>query len=143
MTSRRGQFLNGVDQAVLFTTGLLKTQRQHYETDIEAIDAVSGQTRLTPSVLRKFLQPSRRPKAVDFDVVGCLRRAYLRMLNQQLDALRTEIAVVEALGAREGAVSDLLDEAKALVGRIEALTESQPITPQERPHGDNQRAEGG
>lgn len=49
-----------------------------------------------------------------------MRAAYLAHLRRKLVALQAEIVMAEALDAPDRATLDLLDDAKALVSKIES-----------------------
>lgn len=111
----------GVDRAIEITKALVQTARGHHDTDRDAITEAARHCRLAPSVLRRFFQPSRWPKQVDADILERLRAGYLRFLRQQLAAIETEIARIEASGSVDAGAEHLLDAARALVRRIEAV----------------------
>lgn len=111
---------DGVERASEIAKSLFNTARGNYETDQQTVAAIARQAQLTPAAVRRFLQPSRRPKDVSLTVWARLVSAYRRYLEQRLAALQTEIARVDALDTDDRALGDLLDEAKALVSRIEA-----------------------
>lgn len=111
---------SGVERACDITRSLFNAARGSYQNDAEAVQAIAERARLTPAVVRRFLQPSRRPKDVSLGVWQRLVFAYRRLLNQQLAALQTEIHRLEAVDPDDGAILALLDDAKALVRKIEA-----------------------
>lgn len=117
-----------VARACDITRSLFNTARGSYDTDAEAVDAIARSSQLSPASVRKFLQPSRHPKDVSLGVWGRLVAAYRRQLQQQLAALETEIARLEHLDPDDGAILDLLDDAKALVGKIEAAAGPLPAS---------------
>lgn len=111
---------SGVERACDITRSLFNAARGSYQNDAETIQSIAERARLTPAVVRRFLQPSRRPKDVSLGVWQRLVFAYRRLLNQQLQALETEIHRLEALDPHDGAIRALLDDAKALVRKIES-----------------------
>ncbi len=121
--SHRPRPPSGVERACGIAKSLFAAARGDHETDAATINTIARRARLTPATMRKFLQPSRRPKDVSLTVWARLVRAYRRYLDQQLAGLQNEIARVEALSPSDSSIRDLLDEAKALVARIEALSE--------------------
>ena len=121
MANKTIRFPNGVDRAIDITTNLLKLVRRQHGNDRQAISEIAGSARVSPAAVRNFIHPSRRPKKVDVDVLDGLRGAYLRFLRQQLAALNNEILRIETMGIADGTLPHLLDEAQALVARIEAL----------------------
>lgn len=114
----------GVDRACEIARSLIHAAMGTHDTDHSAIQAVARTARLTPAVLRRFVQPSRRPKSVDLTVWERLVAAYRQYLRRRLAQLETEIAALEHLDPSERALLDLLDEARALVGQIEAFTQA-------------------
>lgn len=123
MPNDRYQNLHGptsVERACDVTRNLFNAARGNYATDTETVNAIARKAQLSPASVRKFLQPSRRPKDVTLAVWAKLRTAYRRYLEQQLAALQGEIARLEHLDPDDGAILDLLDDAKALVSKIEA-----------------------
>ena len=109
-----------VERACDITKNLFNAARGNHATDTETVNAIARQAQLSPAAVRRFLQPSRRPKDVSLGVWGKLLAAYRRYLERQLAAIKLEIVRVEALDPDDGAILDLLDEAKNLVARIEA-----------------------
>ena len=109
-----------VERACDITKNLFNAARGNHATDTETVNAIARQAQLSPAAVRRFLQPSRRPKDVSLGVWGKLLAAYRRYLARQLAAIKLEIVRVEALDPDDGAILDLLDEAKNLVARIEA-----------------------
>lgn len=129
MPNRRYQFSHGptgVERACEITRNLFNAARGNHVTDTQTVEAIARRAQLTPSVMRRFLQPSRRPKDVSLGVWTRLLAAYRRYLDGQLAGLRDEIARLEALDPDDAAILDLLDEAKALVRKIEAAAPPLP-----------------
>lgn len=110
-----------VERACDITKSLFNAARGNHATDSETVNAIARAAQLSPAAVRRFLQPSRHPKDVSLGVWGKLVSAYRRYLERQLGALQTEIARLEHLDPDDGAMVDLLDDAKTLVGKIEAL----------------------
>lgn len=108
-----------VERACDITKSLFNAARGNHATDSDTVNAIARQAQLSPAAVRRFLQPSRHPKDVSLGVWGKLVAAYRRYLERQLSALETEIARLEHLDPDDGAILDLLDEAKALVSKIE------------------------
>lgn len=136
MRNERYRFPNEpspVDRACDLTRNLFNAARGNHATDTETVNAIARQAQLSPAAVRKFLQPSRRPKDVTLLVWGRLIAAYRRYLQRQLAELETEIARLEHLDPDDGAILDLLDEAKALVSKIEAAAPALPAARPERP----------
>ena len=115
---------SAVDRACEIARELLNTSRGNYETDKQCIEAVARKSRLTPAILRRFLQPCRRPKEVGLSVWTALQAAYRAQLEQQLAHLQDEIERLEACSPNQRAVLDLLDDAKNLVRKIEGAASS-------------------
>lgn len=115
-----------VERACDITKNLFNAARGQHATDTETVNAIARQAQLSPAAVRRFLQPSRHPKDVSLGVWGKLVSAYRRYLERQLGALETEIARLEHLDPDDGAILDLLDAAKALVGKIEAAAGALP-----------------
>ena len=84
----------------------------------DALRAVARECRISASSLRKFIQPSRRPKSIGVDLWQRLRGGYIAFLRRQLHDIQSRIDAVEAMGTPGPDILDLLDEAQALVGRI-------------------------
>lgn len=114
----------GVERACEIARSLIRAARGTHDTDHSAIQAVARHARLSPAVLRRFIQPSRRPKDISLSVWERLVEAYRRHLRQQLAELELEIARLEHLDPADRALLDLLDEAKSLVGQIETCTQA-------------------
>ena len=124
MPELRNQFWNGgasgVDVVETITRDFLKQCRGQYETDHDAITAIARHAHVTPSVMRRFIQPSRRPKSVSLDIFRRIRSAYADYLRGQLAALEAKIARVEALDPDDRALRDLAVQVEALASRIRA-----------------------
>lgn len=135
MPNEQYRILHGpepVERACEITKSLFNAARGNHATDTETVVAIARKAQLSPAAVRKFLQPSRRPKDVSVGVYSRLRAAYRRSLERQLDALKLEIVRVEALDPDDGALLDLLDDAKALVSKIEAVAPALPPTDRQR-----------
>lgn len=117
----------GVERACHIARNLFNHARGNYETDAATVDAVARQSRLTPAVLRRFLQPSRRPKDVSLGVWSRLVGAYRRHLARELMALQDEIDRLDALEPDDVALQALLHKARALV--VEAETAAGALPP--------------
>lgn len=115
-----------VERACDITKNLFNAARGNHATDSETVNAIARQAQLSPAAVRRFLQPSRHPKDVSLGVWGKLVATYRRYLERQLAALETEIVRLEHLDPDDGAMVDLLDQAKALVGKIEAAAGTLP-----------------
>jgi AraC-like DNA-binding protein len=111
----------GVERACEITKHLFQHARGQHETDAETIDAIARQSRLSPAAIRRFIQPSRRPKDVSLSVWQRLLGAYRRYLQRELAALEAEIRTLEFLDSDDRALCAVLDQAKALVHRIEMV----------------------
>lgn len=125
MTKRVYQFQNldrppsGVGTVEAMARDFVKQSRGHYETDTAAI---ARRAHVSPAAIRRFVQPSRRPKSVSLELWQRLRAAYSEFLRGQVAALERDIARVEALDPADRALRDLAAEAEALARRIrEAL----------------------
>lgn len=121
-----------VERACEITRNLFNAARGNHATDTETVVVIARRAQLSPAAVRRFLQPSRRPKDVSLGVWGKLVAAYRRYLEQQLAALETEIARLEHLEPDDGAMVDLLDEAEALVRKIEAAAPALPAANRQR-----------
>ncbi len=114
---------SGVERAIYMTRRLVKSAGVNHDSETDAIDEVAQQCRLGRSVIERFLFPSRWPKSIDADLLERIRGVYLRWLRGQLAAIENEIVSIERFGSREPSVEHLLDAARALVHRIEAVTD--------------------
>jgi hypothetical protein len=112
--------VSGVDRTTSITTQLVALSRGHHGSEQAAIAYAARQCRVSVSVIRRFVYPSKRPKSVSLDIWERIRSGYLRFLRSQLAGLETEVLRVERLGADDGAARDLADKARTLVARIEA-----------------------
>lgn len=121
MMDNPDQFLNAVDRAVSVATAMVSLNRGRHATEQAAVSATASQSGLPASVVRRLVQPSRRPKAIAVHIWERLQSGYIRLLRRQLGELENEIRRVEALGPSDRAVQDLLDEATALQDRIRQL----------------------
>ena len=110
-----------VERACDITKSLFNAARGNHATDTETVNAIARAAQLSPAAVRRFLQPSRHPKDVSLGVWGKLVATYRRYLERQLSALEAEIARLEHLDPDDGAILDLLDDAKNLVSKVEAL----------------------
>ena len=119
--SHNGPEISGVERASQIAKQLFYIERGKHENDQQCINAIARQSQLAPSIIRRFLLPSRAPKEVGFSVWTRLRTAYRRQLERQLHKLEDEIARLEHLEPDDVAVLSLLCNAKALVSEIEAL----------------------
>lgn len=124
MSETKNQFWNGgasgVDVVETITRDFLKQCRGQYETDHDAIKAIARHAHVTPSVMRRFIQPSRRPKSVSLDIFRRIRSAYARYLRGQLAALQAKIDRAEALAPDDRALRDLAAQVETLADRIRA-----------------------
>lgn len=124
MSETKNQFWNGgasgVDVVETITRDFLKQCRGQYETDHDAIKAIARHAHVTPSVMRRFIQPSRQPKSVSLDIFRRIRSAYADYLRGQLRSLEAHVARVEALDPDDGALRDLAVQVEALASRIRA-----------------------
>lgn len=128
MTKRVYQFQNldrspsGVGTVEAMARDFLQQSRGLYDTDQAAIAAIARKAHVSPAALRRFVQPSRRPKSVSLELWQRLRTAYSEFLRGQVAALERDIARVEALDPADRALRDLAAEAEDLARRIrEAL----------------------
>lgn len=110
-----------VERACDITRSLFIAARGNHATDSDTVNTIARQAQLSPAAVRRFLQPSRHPKDVSLGVWAKLVATYRRYLERQLTALQAEIARLEHFDPDDGAILDLLDEAKALVRKIEAV----------------------
>lgn len=129
MPNQRYRFSDGpssVERACEITKNLFNAARGNYATDTETVTAIARKAQLSPAAVRRFLQPSRRPKDVSLGVWGKLLAAYRGYLERQLATLQAEIHRLEHLDPSDGAILDLLDDAKALVIKIEMAARALP-----------------
>lgn len=111
----------GVEAAIRLTTELVELKRGPAGGTQAAIRSVAGECRLSPAIIRKFVQPSRRPKDVGLAVWDRLWRSYAQYLRREIARLENDIRRIEALGnADRRAAQHLVDEAEALVRRIKS-----------------------
>lgn len=110
-----------VAEAALYAGCLVEAEKKTTGRTLDAVQSVARRCRITPSLVRGLIHPSRRPKVIDARWLGRLWAAYLKHLRRQLAELELEIARVEALAPSDRAARDLLDAAQALVRRLEAL----------------------
>lgn len=122
---------SSVERACDITRSLFNAARGHHATDSQTVDAIARRAQLSPAAVRRFLQPSRHPKDVTLGVWGRLVAAYRRYLQQELAALETEIARLEACDPDERAMVALLDEAEALARKIRASLQEVPRAPKD------------
>lgn len=120
----------GVERACEIAKSLINHARGNYETDSQTVDAVARKARITPAVLRRFLQPSRRPKDVSLSIWQRLVAAYRRHLELELAALQDEIDRLAYLEPDDAAMESLLGKARALCREIEAAAGT--VSPKER-----------
>ena len=111
---------SGVDRATELVKAFFQASRGRHENDDQTVRAIANRANVTPATVRKYLQPSRRPKDVSLGVWTRLVDAYRRFLRQQITALELEVSRLESLGASDRAILALLDDAKDLVRNIEA-----------------------
>lgn len=116
----------GVERACQIARNLFNHARGNHETDADAIAAIARQSQLTPATLRRFLQPSRRPKDVSFTIWERLLGAYRRYLARELAALQDEIDRLAHLDPADAALEDLLRQARALVSEVESVVQEVP-----------------
>jgi hypothetical protein len=114
---------SGVERACEIAKHLVKQARGHHDTDADALREIARHTRLSPAALRRFVQPSRRPKDLPLSVWQRLLGAYRRYLQRELAALEAEIRTLEFLDPDDRALRACLDKAKDLVARIEMAAE--------------------
>lgn len=135
MMNTKCGFLNdassGVERATELVTAFFQASRGRHENDDQTVRDIAQRARISPAEVRKFLQPSRRPKDVSLSVWSRLAAAYRRYLQQQLHALEVEIARLEGLDPHDRALRDLLDDAEGLVRKIKAAAGEHE--PHERP----------
>lgn len=125
MSKQAYQFANtrpasGVALVESITRAFLKQARGHYVSDQAAIAAIARRAHVSPAAIRRFVQPSRRPKTVSLELWQRIRAAYADFLRSQLRALEHDIARIETLDPADGALRNLVDEAEALAQRIKA-----------------------
>lgn len=112
--------LNAVEQAALMAQELTEGVQSDEGTKQSAARAAARRAGISFAVFRALLQPSRRPKYLDVGIWQRMRAAYLAHLRRKLVALQAEIVMAEALDAPDRATLDLLDDAKALVRKMES-----------------------
>lgn len=117
---------SGVDRACQIARNLFNHARGNHETDADAINAIAHQSRLTPAALRRFLQPSRKPKDVSLGVWGRLVGAYRRYLQRELAELQLEIDRLAHLDPDDGALLSLLSETESLQRQIRDALPPEP-----------------
>lgn len=113
---------SGVERATELVQAFFQASRGRHENDDQTVRDIAQRARISPAEVRKFLQPSRRPKDVSLGVWSRLFGAYSRYLRQQLHALEIEIARLDGLDPHDRALRDLLDDAEGLVRKIKAAT---------------------
>ena len=111
---------SGVERATELVKAFFQASRGRHENDDQTVRDIAQRARISPAEVRKFLQPSRRPKDVSLSVWSRISAAYGRYLRQQLHALELEITRLEYLDPDDRALHDLLDDAEALVRKIRA-----------------------
>lgn len=122
---------SGVERATELVKAFFQAARGRHENDDETVRDIAQRARISPAEVRKYLQPSRRPKDVSLGVWSRLAGAYCRYLRQQLGALELEISRIEGLDPHDRALRDLLDDAEGLVRKIKAAAESdEPHAPE-------------
>jgi hypothetical protein len=117
---------SAVDRACDVAKQLISSARGQYDNEQQCVEAVARKANLTPAVLRRFLQPSKRPKEVGYSVWTRLLSAYRRQLEKQLHQLEDEIARLDHLEPDDRALVALLYDAEALVSKIKATAETLP-----------------
>lgn len=115
-----------VERACEITRNLFNAARGNYATDTETVSAIARKAQLSPAAVRRFLQPSRHPKDVSLGVWSKLLAAYRRYLEHQLAALQAEVSRLEHLDPDDDALCRLVDEAKDLARKAEAIAEKVP-----------------
>ena len=116
----------GVERACQIARQLFNHTRGNHDTDTDAIRAIAVQSRLSPTTLRGFLLPSRRPKDVSVGTWGRLVGTYRRYLQRELTALQDEIDRLALLEPDDVALQDLLREAETLASEIRAALPALP-----------------
>ena len=116
--------LNAVEQAALMAQELTEGVQSDEGTKQSAARAAARRAGISFAQFSALLQPSRRRKYLDVAIWQRMRAAYLAHLRRKLVALQAEIVMAEALDASDRATLDLLDDAKALVSKIESALRS-------------------
>lgn len=116
--------LSGVERATELVQAFFQASRGRHANDDQTVRDIAQRARISPAEVRKFLQPSRRPKDVSFSVWCRLSGAYARYLRQQLHVLEMEIARLDHLDPDDRALRHLLDDAEGLVRNIKAAAAS-------------------
>ena len=122
---------SGVERATELVKAFFQATRGKHENDDQTVRDIAHRARISPAEVRKYLQPSRRPKDVSLSVWSRLAGAYSRYLRQHLGALELEIARIESLDADDRALRALLDDAEGLVRKIKAATAADETVPRE------------
>lgn len=112
--------LNSAEQAAAIVNELISLKRGQYGS--EATQAVGRETGLGFRGIQRLVQPSRRPKAVSFEVFTRIRDLYLRLLNREVERLQAEISRLEASVDRSDiACTALVVQAEAIIRKAQAL----------------------
>ena len=112
--------LNAVEQAALMAQELTEGVQSDEGTKQSAARAAARRAGISFAQFSPLLQPSCRRIYLDVAIWQRMRAAYLAHLRRKLVALQAEIVMAEALDAPDRATLDLLDDAKALVSKIES-----------------------
>lgn len=121
---------SGVDRACHIARSLFQHCRGQHDTDADTIRTIARQSKLSPATLRRFLQPSRRPKDVSLGIWDRLVGAYRRHLARELAALEDEISRLRYLDPADAAAEELLHKAEAIADQIRAALP--PLPPEAR-----------
>lgn len=117
------RFSNSAEQAASIASQLVLMKRG--SNGIEATQAAARECSIGLPILKRLLQPSRRPKRVSWEILHSLRGAYLRVLRREVERMSTEIVRMEAMGFSDNAaIQNLADEARMVLAQIESLGQS-------------------
>lgn len=109
----------GVRQASRLVTEMIQARRGHAGGTDAAIRSIARDCRVTPAQVRRYFQPSRRPKDIGLGLWGRLWAGYVRYLETRIASLEQNLLRLRARGDIDPrACEDLAAEAEALIGRI-------------------------
>ena len=119
-TSAEATVDEAVDLASRFAAA--KKDEENYAGRSIAIEEIAEDSDLRPSLIKRLVEPARRPKTVNTHERNRLLAAYLGYLDRKRVAIEDEIARVEKMARPDRrAIQDLLDRARALASHIETL----------------------
>ncbi len=110
---------SAVDQAIGLVTQLVFSRRGQLGGTDAAIRKIARDCRLSPWQVKRFFQPSRRPKDVTVGVWHTLWRGYAAYLESELAKMEEQLHRAQAVGNADlSQCADLAAEVEALKSRL-------------------------